>query len=104
MTWAVRLSDGSELNYAYQQGDLTLPTSQLGENGIVSYRLTLAVDTSSTHRITFRPPLREAASIGDRLEFDDPVVRVKLATDAEMDLALDYNRFSFPTVSFVEDV
>jgi hypothetical protein len=54
--------------------------------------------------ITFRPPAREAATIGTRLEFDLPVCRMRLASDNEMDLALDYGRWAFPSVNFIEDV
>src|SRR5690606_29591421 len=54
--------------------------------------------------ITFRPPAREAAMIGARLEFDFPVCRMRLASDSEMDLALDYGRWSFPSLNFIEDV
>jgi len=54
--------------------------------------------------ITFRPPAREAALIGTRLEFDFPVCRMRLASDNEMDLALDYGRWSYPSVNFIEDV
>lgn len=54
--------------------------------------------------LTFRPPLREAIEDGARLEFDDPVCRMRLATDSEMDLPLDYGRWGFPSVNFIEDV
>ncbi|MHB2265041.1 hypothetical protein [Aliihoeflea sp. PC F10.4] len=54
--------------------------------------------------ITFRPPLREAAASGVRLNFDDPVCRMRLATDDAMDLELALRRFGSPTVNFVEDV
>jgi hypothetical protein len=57
-----------------------------------------------TGAITFRPPLREAVPSGTNLEFDEPVVRMRLATDGEMDLPLDLGRFSFPSVNFVEDL
>jgi len=69
------------------------------------YLLRSVVYTSETAAsITFRPPLREAASAGSRLEFDWPVCRMKLATDGEMDLPLESARWGFPTVNFVEDV
>jgi len=69
------------------------------------YRIrTVAYTSETAATITFRPPLREAAPLGDKLEFDDPVVRVKLASDDAMDLPLDYNRWSFVAVNFVEDV
>lgn len=69
------------------------------------YRIRRVTETSeTTATITFRPPLREAATIGDRLELDDPVVRVKLASDDAMDLSLQANFIGFTTVTFVEDV
>nr|WP_323130860.1 hypothetical protein [Sinorhizobium medicae] len=54
--------------------------------------------------MTFRPPARETTVAGQRVELDDPVCRMRLASDAEMDLPLDYGRWSFPTVNFIEDV
>lgn len=69
------------------------------------YRLrTVTYTSDTTAAITFRPPLREAASLGDRLNFDDPVCRMRLASDSEMDLPLELNRTARPTISFVEDV
>lgn len=58
----------------------------------------------STASITFRPPLRQPAEAGDRLEFDDPVCRMKLATDGEMDLPLENRRFASPNINLVEDL
>lgn len=69
------------------------------------YRLrTVQYASDTTAAITFRPPLREAASAGTRLEFDDPVCRMRLASDSEMDLELALRRFAQPTVNFVEDL
>jgi len=69
------------------------------------YRIrTVEYTSENTATITFRPPAREAATIGTRLEFDNPVVRVRLASDNEMELSLDYGRWSFPSVNFIEDV
>lgn len=69
------------------------------------YRLRTVTWTSATvAAVTFRPPAREAAVAGQRVELDDPVCRMRLASDAEMDLPLDYGRWSFPTVNFIEDV
>lgn len=59
---------------------------------------------SSTGAMTFRPPLREAIVAGTRLEFDRPTCRMRLASDAEMTLDLDYNTIGYPSVSFVEDL
>jgi hypothetical protein len=57
-----------------------------------------------THVLTFRPPLREAVTSGDHLNFDDPVGKFRLASDSEMDLELAMRRSGSPTVSFIEDV
>lgn len=74
----------------------------VGERG---YRLRSVVYTSAnTADITFRPPLREAVANGAELNFDDPVVRMRLATDDAMDLELALRRFGTPSVSFVEDI
>jgi len=59
---------------------------------------------ASTGAMTFRPPLREAVSVGEALNFDDPVCRMRLATDDAMDLDLSLRRFGTPTVNFIEDV
>lgn len=59
---------------------------------------------AETGAITFRPPLREAVPSGTNLEFDDLVVRVRLADDAGMDLELALRRFGNPTVQFIEDL
>lgn len=102
--WLVRLNDGTELTYSYVEGPLSIPVEDLGYHTIDSYRVTLAKPLPATAQITFRPPLREAVPAGTNLEFDDPVCRMRLATDSEMDLPLDLGRFSFPTVNFVEDL
>lgn len=57
---------------------------------------------SETGAMTFRPPLREAVSNGTELNFDDPVCRMRLATDSEMDLELSMRRFGSPSVNFIE--
>lgn len=69
------------------------------------YRLRSVEYTSATTAdITFRPPLRESVVAFDVLNFDDPVCRMRLVDDAQMDLDLQGRRFSSPSVSFVEDV
>jgi hypothetical protein len=55
-----------------------------------------------TGALTFRPLLREAVTAGDRLNFDNPVGRFRLAGDHEMDLELAGRRWANPTVNFVE--
>jgi len=70
-----------------------------------AYRLRTVVYTgTNTANITFRPPLREAAPYGTFLNFDDPIVRCRLASDDSMDLELALRRFATPTVQFVEDL
>lgn len=65
-------------------------------------RITSQSDTNAT--FTIRPPLRENVVSGDRLEFDNPRVTVRLTSDSSMFLPLNFNRHSFPPVDFIEDV
>jgi len=65
-------------------------------------RITDQTDTSATFVV--RPPLREFVNLGDQLEFDLPRVKVRLASDTAMALPLDFNRQSFPTLEFIEDL
>lgn len=70
------------------------------------YRIrTVHMTGENTATITFRPPAREAVTAGTDMEFDRPVCRMRLATDAEMDLDMDLVApWSYPTVNFIEDV
>lgn len=69
------------------------------------YRIRTINYTDATHAtITFRPPLREAVPAFTFLDFDDPVCRMRLATDNAMDLELALHRFAQPTVLFMEDL
>lgn len=60
--------------------------------------------SSSQAEIAIWPPLREAVAAGADANFDRPVLRVRLATDGEMDLMLELNKFASPTVNFLEDM
>lgn len=83
----------------------TLQPGQHFSLGERLYRLKSVIYTSNTTAdIKFTPPAREAASAGDRLEFDDPVCRMRLASDMEMALPLEMRRLANPTVNFLEDV
>jgi len=67
------------------------------------YRIkTVSYSSPGIANVTIRPPVREAIPSGTHLEFDDPVCRMRLATDTEMDLSLDMRRQGNPTVNFVE--
>lgn len=85
------------VNYA---GDI-----EAGQHFSIGERLykvrTFDADTSA---LTFRPPLREAVTAGARLEFDNPICRVRLAGDDAMDLDLAGRKFGNPTVNFIEDL
>lgn len=59
---------------------------------------------STTGTMTIRPPLREAVTAGGRLEFDDPVCKMRLANDDGMDLELALRKFGTPSIQFVEDL
>lgn len=66
------------------------------------HKITSQSDTMAT--FTVRPPFREVFVSGDRLEFDNPRLRVKLLDDAAMALPLSFNQRSFPTLDFIEDL
>lgn len=53
---------------------------------------------------TISPPLREAVTNGTTLNFDDPWMRMRLATDDEMNnVDLDAKKFGVGEVNLVED-
>lgn len=54
--------------------------------------------------INFQPGARDAVEPGEVLNFTDPICRMRLATDNEMHIEMGYGKWSFPTVSFIEDV
>jgi hypothetical protein len=102
--WLVRLNDGTERSYNYVSGPLSIPASDLGYRKVESYRATLAKPLPATANITFRPPLREAVPSGTNLEFDQPVCRMRLASDSEMNIAFNHIVMGQPTVNFIEDL
>lgn len=79
-----------------------------GEHFSIGERLyrvrTVIYSGENAATITFRPPLREAVETGARLEFDKPACRMRLATDAEMDLEIVLERIGWQTVNFIEDI
>lgn len=74
----------------------------IGERAYRVRTITYASDTAAT--ITFRPPLRDAVASAAELNFDNPVCRMRLASDSEMTLPLAGRRRATETVNFVEDV
>jgi len=95
---------GVTANISIKSADMIQPGQHFSIEGRLYRVRTVNYTSETTAAITFRPPAREAASVGARLEFDFPVCRMRLASDGEMDLPLDYGRWSFPTVNFIEDV
>jgi hypothetical protein len=68
------------------------------------YRVrTVTYVNATTATLTFRPPLREAVTTGTALEFDDPICRMRLASDDAMNLDLAMHKYGVPTVTFLED-
>lgn len=96
---------GTTANIAIVAADQLQPGQDFSV-GERMYRIrTVQMTGSNTATITFRPPAREAVAAGAEMEFDRPVCRMRLATDAEMDLDLDLvSPWSYPTVNFIEDV
>jgi hypothetical protein len=66
------------------------------------YEIKTAVAAGPNTVITFRPPLREAVTAGDLVEFDIPRCVMRLSTPDAMTLELDLRRFGTPSVSFTE--
>lgn len=78
---------------------------QPGEHFSIGERLyRVRTFDAGTGTMTIRPPLREAVTAGDVLDFDDPVCRMRLMQDDGMDLELALRRFGTPTIQFVEDL
>lgn len=64
-------------------------------------REVLAV-SGAIYTLAIWPPLREPLAVGGELNFDAPVCRMRLATEAEMDLALGRLWLASPSANFVE--
>lgn len=60
----------------------------------------------TTYTCKIWPPIRERIEANDRLEFDNPILRCRLADDNQMAVTggWDYWKRGSPDVSFVEDV
>jgi hypothetical protein len=83
----------------------TLEPGQVFSIGERAYRIRSAIYASATvATVAFSPPAREAAAAGVQIEIDNPVIRMRLASDGEMDLMLDGRRRATPTVNFIEDL
>ena len=96
---AVRATSAS-INIGYAD---TLQPGQHFSIGERLYRLRAVIYTApTTADITFRPPLREAATTGTSLNFDDPVCRMRLVDDSQMALDLAHRRFADVSVNFIE--
>lgn len=67
------------------------------------HRVARVIEQSATSaRIQINPPLRAAITQTTRLEFVEPLLKARLATDDEMALDLEIGRFDFPTINFIE--
>lgn len=67
------------------------------------YRVKSLADTSTDSvTVNIWPPLRAAVVAGDTVNFDNPVCKMKLVTEQEGDLDLQFGRRGFPTMKFVE--
>jgi len=64
----------------------------------------ITAQSSGAATLVVTPPVREFIYLSERLEFDCPRIRVRLTSDSAMKLPLDFNRQSFHSLDFVEDV
>lgn len=73
--------------------------------GVRLYRIRTVVEqTAASATVTINFPLREAAAAGMFCDFALPVCLMRLASDQEMDLAIERNKRALPTVNLVEAV
>lgn len=63
-------------------------------------RVLASIGTDQTWAIW--PPLREEIRAGRRLNFDKPVCRMKLVNEGADDLNLEWLKYGFPNLSFME--
>ncbi len=103
---SVMAADGAPVRAVSMRVDVGLAGDiQPGQHFSIGERLyRVRSFDADTGELTFRPPLRDAVEAAADLNFDDPVCRMRLASDTEMDLELALRRFGNPTVSFIEDV
>lgn len=84
----------------------TIGTIEPGHRFSINGRLyeinSVSSQDDSTAVVKIRPPLREAVTTADNLVFDYPTLKVRLASDTEMQLPLNFNKQSFQTVNFIE--
>lgn len=67
--------------------------------------LTHSQPTPATHRITFYPPLREAAASGTHVEIETPVCKMRFVDDDEGQYEGAFDEFApMPKISFEEAI
>lgn len=62
----------------------------------------VSIDDSGNSVVKFRPPLREAVSDGETIDFDDVGCTMRLQNPNAMDVELSMRRFANPDAAFVE--
>ena len=81
-------------------------TLQEGQRFSVNFKLyeikEIVSQNSTTATFKITPNLRETILAGTHLEFDYPTVAMRLATDNEMKLPLNFNKQSFPNIKLIE--
>lgn len=75
-----------------------------GQHFSIGERLYRVKYVISQQTIRIWPPLRAAISVGDLMEFAQPVCKVRLASDGAMNAPLTLSRFGVGNVSFIEDL
>lgn len=62
----------------------------------------LLSSSGSNRTYSISPPLREAVPSGTRLNFENPICRMRLVSEAEMDLTLERGIYGFSDITFIE--
>lgn len=102
-TITIRLEQGAAIQAGYYFGinykvyAIKKVTAQGMSSGSPSY---------PTYTVTIWPPIRERIEADDQLNFDNPILRCRLADDKQLAVAGGWDKWKrgSPDVSFVEDV
>lgn len=62
----------------------------------------LLSQSGSSRTYAIAPPLREAVPSGSRMNFENPVCRMRLLSEAEADLVLERGLYGFTDIGFIE--
>jgi hypothetical protein len=78
------------------------PGHVFGTSAHRAYKIKTVSASGSAYTCTVAPTLREAVTLGQSVELDNPRVKCRLASDASMRLSRDLGRFAVADLEFIE--